>query len=574
MHENLNQDYRRPSRTALDPGPTIADSERVDAGPDGILRLQEISTLLIQGGGLDSFYERLLDAAVDLMSADMGSLQTFHPELDELRLLACRKFHPESAAFWERVHLDSASVCGKALSEERRIVVPDTETCDFMAGTSDLDEIRRSNIRAVQSTPLVSRSGRLVGMISTHWHEPHQPTEREFRSLDVLARQAADLIENTEVEATLRESEQQSRWLASVTESSDDAIISKTLDGRIMSWNQGAQRLFGYPAEEMIGIPITILIPPDRQNEERMILEKVAGGERVDHYETVRRRKDGGSVAISLTVSPVKNIEGRIIGASKIARDITERKQAEARENALITQLAQMNRIATAGELSASIAHEVNQPIVGVVLMASAASLLLSRDVPDIPKTRDILADIVDAAHHASEVVAGVQAMFKKSTDNRLPVDLKKLILTVLQIVRIECERNGVEVQADLADELPDVVGDSVQLQQVVLNLVMNAIEAMHSAPSRILRIETRQDGPGMVRVSVGDTGAGIDPSNAGRVFERLFTTKSQGMGMGLAICQSIIQSHDGRIWVASAPGNGSVFHFELPAACTAQRSR
>ena len=210
-------------------------------------------------------------------------------------------------------------------------------------------------------------------MISTHWHEPHQPTEREFRSLDVLARQAADLIENTEVEATLRESEQQSRWLASVTESSDDAIISKTLDGRIMSWNQGAQRLFGYPAEEMIGIPITILIPPDRQNEERMILEKVAGGERVDHYETVRRRKDGGSVAISLTVSPVKNIEGRIIGASKIARDITERKQAEARENALITQLAQMNRIATAGELSASIAHEVNQPIVGVVLMASAA---------------------------------------------------------------------------------------------------------------------------------------------------------------------------------------------------------
>jgi two-component system sensor kinase FixL len=570
VHENLNEDYRRPSRTALDPGPTIADSERVDARPDGILRLQEISTLLIQGGGLDSFYERLLDAAVDLMSADMGSIQTFHPELDELRLLACRKFHPESAAFWQRVHLDSASVCGKALSEERRIVVPDTETCDFMAGTSDLDEIRRSNIRAVQSTPLVSRSGRLVGMISTHWHEPHQPTEREFRSLDVLARQAADLIENTEVEATLRESEQQSRWLASVTESSDDAIISKTLDGRIMSWNQGAERLFGYPAEEMIGIPITVLIPPDRQNEERMILEKIAGGERVDHYETVRRRKDGGSVAISLTVSPVKNIEGRIIGASKIARDITERKQAEARENALITQLAQMNRMATAGELSASIAHEVNQPIVGVVLMASAASLLLSRDVPDIPKTRDILADIVNAAHHASEVVAGVQAMFKKSTDNRLPVDIKKLILTVLQIVRIECERNGVEVQADLADELPDVVGDSVQLQQVVLNLVMNAIEAMHSAPSRILRIETRQDGPGMVRVSVGDTGAGIDPSNVGRVFERLFTTKSQGMGMGLAICQSIIQSHDGRIWVASAPGNGSVFHFELPAACGA----
>jgi len=252
--------------------------------------------LLIQEGSLDSFYQRALDAAVELMSADMASMQTFHPELGELRLLAWRGFHPESAAFWERVHLDSASTCGMALSEARRIIVPDTETCGFMADTGDLDAYRRSNIRAVQSTPLVSRSGRLLGMISTHWREPHQPTQRELRSLDVLARQMADLIESRETAATLRESEQRFRWLASITECSDDAIISKTLDGCIMSWNQGAERLFGYPAEEMVGMPITILIPPDRQNEERMILEKIAGGERVDHYETVRRRKDGGSV--------------------------------------------------------------------------------------------------------------------------------------------------------------------------------------------------------------------------------------------------------------------------------------
>ena len=121
------------------------------------------------------------------MSANMASMQTFHPELGELKLLAWRGFHPESAAFWERVHLDSASTCGMALLEARRIVVPDTETCDLMAGTGDLDAYRRSNIRAVQSTPLVSRSGRLLGMISTHWREPHQPTEREFRSFDVLA---------------------------------------------------------------------------------------------------------------------------------------------------------------------------------------------------------------------------------------------------------------------------------------------------------------------------------------------------------------------------------------------------
>ena len=154
--------------------------------------------------------------------------------------------------------------------------------------------------------------------------------------------------------SALREAKERLRWLASIVDSSDDAIISKNLDGIITSWNKGAERLFGYTAEEAVGKPVTILIPPDQQNEEGMFLERIRRGERIEHYETVRKRKDGGSIVISLTVSPVKNVEGRIVGASKIARDITERKLAEARERALMAELTFMNRAATAGELSAS----------------------------------------------------------------------------------------------------------------------------------------------------------------------------------------------------------------------------
>jgi PAS domain S-box-containing protein len=298
-----------------------------ESNPDE--HLHEISTLLIQQGNLDALYNRILDAAMGLMSSDMASMQLFDPESNQLQLLAWKGFHPQSAIFWEWVYLDSASTCGIALSAGCRVAVPDVETCDFMAGTPDLGEYRRSNIRAVQSTPLISRSGQLLGMISTHWRKPHQPTERALRRLDVLARQAADLIDRTRTETALRESNEQLRWLASIVECSEDAIISKTLDGIITSWNRGAEQVFGYTAEEAIGKPITFLIPFERRDEELGILERLRRGERIEHYETVRQRKDASLIAISLTVSPVRNAEGKIIGASKIARDITERKRSE-----------------------------------------------------------------------------------------------------------------------------------------------------------------------------------------------------------------------------------------------------
>jgi PAS domain S-box-containing protein len=299
--------------------------------------LQTISTELIPASNVEVLYEKLLDAAVAIMRSDFASMQMFYPERGELRLLAYRGFNPTAAAFWEWVRPGSGSTCGVALATGKRLIVPDIEVCGFMAGTDDLDTFRQTGIRAVQSTPLVSRAGQLVGMISTHWRSPHQPTERDLRHLDVLARQATDLIERMK-------SESASQRFAAIVDSSHDAIVSKDLNGVITSWNRGAERLFGYTPDEITGRPITMLIPADRQHEEAMILERIRCGERVDHYETVRQRKDGDLVDISLTVSPVKDATGKIVGASKIARDISEKKQAQARQEMLTREIEHRTR--------------------------------------------------------------------------------------------------------------------------------------------------------------------------------------------------------------------------------------
>ncbi len=303
---------------------------------DDLNRLQSISSQLIQGGNLGALYTQILDAAVAMMRSDMGSIQTLEPGSNTLRLLAWRGFDPASAAFWESVQIDSGSSCGVALATGERVIVPDVETCEFMAGTEDLASSRLSGIRSVQSTPLVSRSGRLVGMISTHWRETHQPSDRDLRLLDVLARQAADLIERT------RE-EDEAALLAAIVTSTSDAIASKTLEGIITSWNASAEGMFGYTAREIIGQSVLLLIPPDRHFEEDRILAQLKAGERIEHYETVRLTKDGRELDVSLTISPVRNSAGVIIGASKIVQDITARKRNErllAEQNSLLELIA------------------------------------------------------------------------------------------------------------------------------------------------------------------------------------------------------------------------------------------
>jgi signal transduction histidine kinase len=197
--------------------------------------------------------------------------------------------------------------------------------------------------------------------------------------------------------------------------------------------------------------------------------------------------------------------------------------------------------------------------------MANAALRWLSRETPDIGRARDALNKVVTAGHSASEVMTNVRALFGKDTQEKIPTDVNKLIRTVLGLVYMDLRKHSIECQVNLSEHVPPIIGNEVQLQQVILNLVMNAIESMHSVEPRELSIKSEIAGHDSVCVSIADTGSGIDVADLNRIFKPMFTTKTRGMGMGLSICKSIIEAHNGQIWVSANAPRGSIFHFELP---------
>jgi signal transduction histidine kinase len=243
------------------------------------------------------------------------------------------------------------------------------------------------------------------------------------------------------------------------------------------------------------------------------------------------------------------------------------RRNAEATSRGAMGRLAHMNRVATAGEMTASIAHEVSQPLAAMAANASAGLRWLRNKAPDLDQAREALQNIVSDAHRAAEVMGGIRTMFKRDSQERTPINLNDVIRIVLGLVRRELQTEGIVVETALSTSLPLVRGDSGQLQQVILNLVRNAADAMSlvSGRPRVLTVKSAIHGFDGVLVTVQDSGAGIDPKDVDRIFDSFFTTKTQGMGMGLSICRSIIEAHGGRLWASSSVDVGAVFNIQMP---------
>src|SRR6478736_2888853 len=234
------------------------------------------------------------------------------------------------------------------------------------------------------------------------------------------------------------------------------------------------------------------------------------------------------------------------------------RQRAEILARNTMSELTHVNRVATVSQLSASITHEVRQPLATMLANAEGALRWLER--ANIEEVRESLKDIVSEAFRASDIITNLRAMFKHDVQEKAPVDINKLVSSVLALVVIDLQKHDIELQTQLDEQIAQVLGNQVQLQQVILNLIMNAIESMGSVETRVLRIKTELSQPNTVHVSIEDTGTGVNPSDVDRLFKPLFTTKARGMGMGLSICKSIIENHDGRIWVSTGTNGGSIF--------------
>jgi C4-dicarboxylate-specific signal transduction histidine kinase len=258
---------------------------------------------------------------------------------------------------------------------------------------------------------------------------------------------------------------------------------------------------------------------------------------------------------------------GKVTHFVGVKEDITERKRAEAELLQQRSQLAHLSRVTMLGELSGSMAHELNQPLTAILSNAQAAQRFLADDQPDLSELRDILGDIVAQDKRAGEVIRRLRLLLKKGEVQQHPLSVNEVVLEVLRLVRSDLVNQNFTARPDLAPGLPLVLGDGVQLQQVLLNLVMNACEAMVDVEkdARQFTIRTERLGDGGVQVSVVDCGPGIPPEKLEQVFESFFTTKAHGMGLGLAVCRSIITAHNGKLWATNDPGGGAAFHFTLP---------
>ena len=343
-----------------------------------------------------------------------------------------------------------------------------------------------------------------------------------------------------------------------------DAIFVRDMDDTISYWNRGAEKLFGWTEQEALGGTSRALLrtnlPIPLEDIMRELLQ--SGYWEGDLVET---RRDGSKVTVASRWSLQRGENGKPASILETSTDIEERKRAQETLAKAQAELAHVSRVSTLGELTASIAHEVNQPLAAIVTSGEACLRWLGKATPQIDSLQRAIERMISDGRRASDVVRRLRTLSKKDGLRRSRIDVNEIVRDTVPLVQRELATHRIRLLLDLNDPLPAVFGDRVQLQQVIINLLMNAIQAMASVAGRHeIAIRSRLE-DGQILLTVADTGPGFDPEREVELFNAFFTTKSDGMGMGLSICRSIIEAHDGRIWASNNAGAGATFQFVLP---------
>jgi C4-dicarboxylate-specific signal transduction histidine kinase len=457
-----------------------------------------------------------------------------------------------------------AGPCGMAACLRTQVIVADV-AADTQWDTHGWRALALAHgLRSCWSTPILSLTGKALGTFAIYQHEPGSPTPLQQDLIAQFTHIASIAIERAQGEAALKRSE---AFLAKAQRLSSTGSFSWCIDTGEITWSEQTYRIYeidpGVPVPfELVG---TRIHPEDRLWFRELVERAQRDGTDLE-FEHRLQMPDLSVKYLHVVAQGTLDQSGQLeyLGA---VQDVTERRLSEDALSKVRSELAHVARVTMLGALTASIAHEVNQPLSGIVTNASTCLRMLAEDPPDVEGACETARRTIRDGNRAADVIARLRSLFARQGTAAEPVDLNEATREVIALSWSEIQRARVNVRAELADELPVVTGDRVQLQQVVLNLVLNALEAMSGVEDRPrqLVVRTEQDEGDRVRLTVRDSGAGFDPRNQERLFEAFYTTKRDGMGIGLSISRSIVESHHGRLWATFNEGSGATFCFSIP---------
>jgi PAS domain S-box-containing protein len=535
---------------------------------------------------LEQLVETLMVIAVEHAGAERGLLILPHGE--QHRITAEARTDRDEV----EVQLRQASVTPFDLPDsllryvirtQESVILDDASVQNLF---SEDEYVRQRRPRSILCLPLVKQA-KLMGVLYLENNlAPRVFTTKRLAMLELLASQAAISLDHARLyadlaqenndrrkaEEALRASEE--RW-SKLAENSSAGIALFAPDGRFIAANLALQKMVGYTEDELQGRTASdITHEEDRAATEARIAEGYEGQRRVYRVEKRYLRKDGTVMWADVSSVFVPASGNNSAFFSAVIVDCTERKRAEEelhqKEVSLReaqTELAHVSRVTTMGELAASIAHEVNQPLAGIVTNANAGLRWLAGDSPNLAEAREAIRRIIRDGNRAADVILRMRALFKKARTAKERLDVNEAIKDIVTLAQNEVRRNNVALRTELAANLPSVMSDRVQLQQVVLNLILNGIEAMSTVqdhPRELVIRTQRGEDDDEICVTVQDSGIGLDPRNRERIFDPFHTTKPGGLGLGLSISRSIVESHGGRLWAVSNDGPGATFQFTL----------